>query len=77
MLFWSRSWKTALQTNSCAILLGILIRDLQLGFQIGMVITLNLGIQLVLVAVGQGLGNGIASTNSCGILRPVCLLTST
>jgi len=37
-------------TNSCAILLGILIRDLQLGFRFGMVITRTWVVQLVLVA---------------------------
>jgi len=56
-------------TNSCAILLGILIRDLQLGFRFGMVITRTWVVQLVLVAaLVKVLVNGIASTNSCILL---------
>jgi len=41
--------KTALLTNNCAILLGILIRDLS-WFRFGMVITRTWVVQLVLVA---------------------------
>jgi len=75
MLFWSSLGKRYCRTNSCGILASSWLR-FAVGVQIWDGNNLkNLGNPIGSGScLGQGLENGIASTNSCGILRTSLLI---